>query len=272
MVQVRAEVGGIQISGSSTYDEYVRAEWALFAADPARSLPAREVVDSSAAVRVLDIGCGAGQELRPFLRDSRSLGVGVDLSPEAGRAGRQLFAAEQPGSRVGFTRAGAEHLPFGPESFDVVICRLALPYTDNARALEEMSRVLKPGGVLFLKFHHARYYLLKLREALWAGRFKSAIHASRVLLSGCLYHVTGSQRRGRLAGLETFQTVWLLERELRRFGLQMERALKDSVPAAPSLLVRRERTNSAEGTAPSRRLSSRAEAATVHSHNHSESS
>lgn len=242
MGHVHAEGPRIQISGSSTYDDYVRAEWAMFEADPGRSLPAREVVRDAMGVRVLDIGCGAGQELRPFLSDSRSLGVGVDVSPEAGRAGRQLFAAEQPESRVGFARASAEHLPFEAGSFDVVICRLALPYTDNARALQEMARVLRPGGVLFLKFHHARYYLLKLREALFAGRVKSAIHACRVLLAGGVYHATGSQPRGRLAGRETFQSRWLLERELRNYGLQIERTLNDSVPAAPSLLVRRDTT------------------------------
>lgn len=226
-------------SEDETYDRYVRREWALFARDPARAAAAREVASDLTIRRVLDIGCGAGQELRPFVRGTQTLGVGVDVSAEVGAAGRELFAREEPGSRVAFARAGAEHLPFAPFSFDVVICRLALPYTDNARALAEMARVLTSGGALILKIHHARYYTIELREALTAGRIKSAIHACRVLVAGCLYHLTGSQPRGWLTGGETFQTLWLLRRELRRHGLSVERLLPDSVPAAPTLLIRR---------------------------------
>jgi SAM-dependent methyltransferase len=224
---------------SDSYDRYVRAEWGLFARDPERTAAARDAVTGLSIARVLDVGCGAGQELRPFLRDSHTFGVGIDVSPDVGNAGRELFASEQPQSHVAFVRAAAERLPFGTSSVDLVICRLALPYTDNARALGELARVLRPGGALLLKFHHARYYTLKFREALEERRLKSAIHACRVLFAGCLYHLTGSQPRGRLTGGETFQTMWLLRRELRRHGLQVSRVLADSDPAAPSLLIMR---------------------------------
>lgn len=221
------------------YEQYVRAEWALLARDPARGAAARDAVAGLRIRRVLDIGCGAGQELRPFLDDAGAFGIGIDVAPSAGRAARALFAAEDPGRRVAFARAGAEHLPFADASFDVVICRLALPYTDNARALREMARVLGPGGALFLKFHHARYYVAKFREGLATRDLKSSVHACRVLLAGALYHVTGAQPRGNLTGGETFQTMWLLERELRRSGLRVRRVLADTVPAAPSLLIDR---------------------------------
>ena len=219
------------------YNGYVREEWALFAADPRRGAATLDALAGRSTARVLDIGCGAGQELRPFVRDGNSFGVGVDVSPEVGIAGRALFARDQPGSHVAFTRAAAERLPFAASSFDVVICRLALPYTDNARALAEMARVLMPAGALLLKFHHARYYTLKLRQALATRDVKSGIHACRVLVAGALYHTVGVQPRGRLAGGETFQTLWMLRRELRPHGLEIARVLEDSVPAAPSVMI-----------------------------------
>jgi ubiquinone/menaquinone biosynthesis C-methylase UbiE len=196
-------------------------------------------VSGRTADRVLDIGCGAGQELRPFTRGTRTLGVGIDVSAHVGAAGRELFAADEPGSRVAFVRAAAEQLPFGAAIFDVVVCRLALPYTDNSRALGEMARVLAPGGRLTLKIQHARYYTHELSQALAARDVKSAVHACRVLVAGCWYHLTGRQPRGRLTGHETFQTLWLLRRELRRHGLEVLRTLPDTVPAAPSLLIAR---------------------------------
>lgn len=223
--------------GSDSYDRYIRAEWALAAADTARRLGTREAVAGVSVSRVLDVGCGAGQELRPFLSDGRTFGVGVDPAASAGITGRELFAAHDPAARVFFGRATAEHLPFPAGSFDVVICRLALPYTENQRAIAEMARVLRPGGALLLKFQHPRYYFAKLRDGVAGRDVKSAIHACRVLCAGCLYHLTGSQPRGWLTGTETFQTLWLLRRELRRQGLEIRRVLPDSVPAAPSLLV-----------------------------------
>jgi ubiquinone/menaquinone biosynthesis C-methylase UbiE len=219
------------------YDSYVRAEWAMLSGDPRRFAVAREAVSGLSIARVLDIGCGAGQQLRPFVRGGRSLGIGIDVSPETGVAGRQLFARDEPGARVAFARGAAERLPFDNSAFDLVVCRLVLPYTDNKRALAEMARVLRPRGVLLLKYHHARFYTAELGEALSKGRIKSAIHACRVLLAGGVYHLTYQQPRGRLTGGETFQTMWLLRRELRLHGLEVRRVLADSAPAAPSLLI-----------------------------------
>jgi ubiquinone/menaquinone biosynthesis C-methylase UbiE len=223
-----------------SYDSYVRAEWAMRSSDPSRDAAAHEALAGLPIRRVLDVGCGAGQELRPFVRDGISFGIGVDVSPDVGAAGRQLFARDEPASRVAFVRAAAEQLPFGASTFDLITCRLALPYTDNARALAEIARVLRPGGALVLKFHHAVFYALELRRALVRGNFKPAVHACRVLAAGCLYHLTGSQPHGRFVGNETFQTLWLLRRELGRNRLRVRRLLDDSVPAAPTLLALRE--------------------------------
>ena len=174
--------------------------------------------------RVLDVGCGAGQELRPFLHNSSVFGVGIDRSPEVGAAGRRLFREHQPGSRVAFVRATAEHLPFATSSVDVIVCRLVLPYTDNARALTEIARVLRPGGALLLKFQHARFYVRELATGLAERQFKSVVHACRVLVAGAIYHLTGSQPRRWITG-ESFQTMWLLRRELARNGLEIQRML-----------------------------------------------
>jgi SAM-dependent methyltransferase len=233
------------------YDGYVRAEWAMLSRDPARFAAARQSVEGLSIGRVLDIGCGAGQQLRPFVADGRAVGIGIDASPEAGIAGRQLFARDAPQARVAFVRGAAEQLPFASATFDLVVCRLVLPYTDNKRALAEIARVLRPDGTLLLKYHHARFYTMELGQALSRGRIKPAIHACRVLLAGGIYHLTDSQPRGRVVGAETFQTMWLLRRELRRHGLVVRRVLADSVPAAPSLLITHANSSSAAGSSPS---------------------
>ena len=224
---------------SSEYDRYVRTEWEMFVGDPQRRLESIEAVAGVQVVRVLDIGCGAGQELLPFA--TSAFCVGVDLSTEVGVAGRELFRGVGLNSKVSFTRAVAEALPFHSSSFDLVICRLALPYTDNARALSEMGRVLSPKGVLLLKIHHARFYCQEFWSGISTRDLRSMVHAGRVLAAGLVYHLTGRQIRTRLLSAETFQTEWLLRRELERQGLEIEHRMPSSNPATPFFLIRTRR-------------------------------
>jgi SAM-dependent methyltransferase len=140
---------------------------------------------------------------------------------------------------VHFATSGAEHLPFTDGSFDVILCRVALPYTDNRQALREMARVLRPGGVLLLKTHHPKYYLHKAVEGIRRRSPLFSIHALRVLLTGAIYHASGKQPQGGLLLRETFQTEWLLGRELPPIGLALGEELPDSNPLTRSYRVTR---------------------------------
>jgi SAM-dependent methyltransferase len=226
-----------QTHTGSEYDEYVRAEWQLFHHNPSRAAASLEALGTTQVSRVLDVGCGAGQELLPFVRAGRVTAIGVDYAEEAGVAGRELFASIGLADRVKFLRGSAEALPCGSGIFDVVVCRLALPYTDNARALSEFARVLRPGGLLLLKIHHARFYLEKLGVGLSAANFRSMAHAVRVLIAGSIYGLTGSQRRNRILGRESFTTERLLRRELASLGLTIRRSLPDHNARTPSFLI-----------------------------------
>ena len=224
----------------SKYDNYVRSEWEMFVNDPRRARASLSAVEQVQVSRVLDVGCGAGQELLPFVTERRALGIGIDIAPEMGRVGRQMFASINGATRVKFLRARAEALPFPSASFDVVVCRLALPYMNNPRALGEMARVLRPGGVLLLKIHHALFYLGKYRKSVQTRTMKPAWYATRVLAAGILYHLSGTQVNHHLLKGETFQTKWMLRRELARAGLKIIGEMPDSNPRAPAFVIVKE--------------------------------
>jgi demethylmenaquinone methyltransferase / 2-methoxy-6-polyprenyl-1,4-benzoquinol methylase len=74
----------------------------------------------------------------------------LDISPEMLAVGRRRAAAGGLG-RIGFIEGDATALPFGDEHFDVVLAAFGLhelPHDVRARALQEVVRVLRPGGRL----------------------------------------------------------------------------------------------------------------------------
>jgi len=220
----------------SQFDEYARGAWQRYVNDPNRAQASLEALEGIQISRVLDVGCGAGHELLPFV-DGGAFAVGLDLAPEVGRTGRELFAARGYKTNIVFIRGSAEILPFSSGFFDLVICRLVLPYTDNARALKEFARVLRPGGALLLKMHHANFYLREFARAVLRGQFLHSIYTARVIAAGMLYHLTGKQPRSKYPSRETFQTGWLLKREVERAGLTIRSRLRDSNHLTPSFLI-----------------------------------
>ncbi len=100
--------------------------------------------------RVVDMGCGAGID---SLIAAKKVGpgggvIGVDMTPAMLEKARQ--AADDMGhTKVEFREGYAEALPVDDGWADVVISNGVLNLMpDKAAALEEMSRVLKPGGRL----------------------------------------------------------------------------------------------------------------------------
>jgi ubiquinone/menaquinone biosynthesis C-methylase UbiE len=219
---------------SSSYRDYVLREWEHFHNDPAASRATAEALGGAPARSVLDVGCGAGQELLLFAKRD-SFTVGIDVSPEVG-----TFALGPEYDRLTFVRASGERIPFTSASFDIVICRIALPYMNNAQALAEIARVLVPGGLLVLQVHAMWYYVEKLGKGFLDRDAQGMRYAWRVLANGIRYNLTGTQRRYPVRG-ETFQTKWMLKRELRRVGLEVVRELPRLKHAAPGFLIRKAR-------------------------------
>ena len=153
----------------------------------------------AAGRRILDAGCGTGwnlQELSVF-GDT----YGVDLSPLA------VITTRRRGGRV--TQGNLLGLPYASSSFDVVTSFDVLYHAwvvDDAQAVRELARVLKPGGLMLVKVPALRI--------LW-GAHDEAVHS-----------------RHRYTRNE-------LERLLEGAGLQLVRSTYANSLLFPVLLTRR---------------------------------
>ena len=100
---------------------------------------------------ILDVGCGIGhwgQLLAPFLSSKMHM-IGID--PEELWIEKATERAQQKGlaSRTTYQIGTAEVIPFPDHSFDMVTCQTVLVHVKDATvALNEMLRVLKPGGLI----------------------------------------------------------------------------------------------------------------------------
>jgi ubiquinone/menaquinone biosynthesis C-methylase UbiE len=104
--------------------------------------------------RVLEIGGGTGLNLAHYGPGVETLVIAEPEEPMARRLERKLAAVEAgAATRAEVARAKAEELPFDDASFDCVVSTLVLcTVDDQAKALSEIHRVLRPGGrLLFLE-------------------------------------------------------------------------------------------------------------------------
>jgi ubiquinone/menaquinone biosynthesis C-methylase UbiE len=112
----------------------------------------RQWACSQAAGEVLEVAVGTGLNL-PHYPDQVTL-TGLDLSEQMLDLARSR--AQHLGREVTLRQGTAHALPFADASFDTVVCTFGLcAIPDHETAVDEMVRVLRPGGRLILVDHIA---------------------------------------------------------------------------------------------------------------------
>jgi len=158
--------------------------------------------------RVLDIGCGTGQLATRLHRELRQVEiVGCDFS--AGMLGRAATRSR----RVRWVRGDAGRLPFDDESFDAVVSTEAFHwFPDQAAALREIYRVLKPGGRLLLALVNTPSTTVS-RAVQTASRlvgepfYWPSVDQMRRRVEAAGFRVAGQRRVFRVAGMVLFPPI-----------------------------------------------------------------
>lgn len=119
--------------------------------NPARFQYFREIITvhnrEPSSLSVLDIGCGGGILSEDFAKINNKV-TGIDPSFSSLRTAKNHAQLEQ--LQINYLSGSAENLPCYQDSFDIVLCCDVLEHvTDLNNAIQETSRVLKPGGIFF---------------------------------------------------------------------------------------------------------------------------
>ena len=112
-----------------------------------------EIVNVQPGSRVLDVAAGTGEQTLVAARRVGPSGYVLATDISASMLDVAAEAARKEGLTILETRVmDAENLALDADSFDAVICRIALMlFLNPAKALTEMRRVVKPGGIVAVR-------------------------------------------------------------------------------------------------------------------------
>lgn len=132
----------LNCGGSPTFNRYM---------DFVHLRALRPFLKQSRGKRVLDLGCGVGRWTLRFAEQGARV-TGVDWSHSMLRAGRQAAQAKNLHAR--FEHMALTDLQFPDNHYDLVTCVIVLLHlksdTDFHTAIQEMIRVVKPGGAIVI--------------------------------------------------------------------------------------------------------------------------
>jgi ubiquinone/menaquinone biosynthesis C-methylase UbiE len=168
---------------------------------------------SGATLDVLDVGCGTGF-LALLLARQGHVVTGIDIASEM--LDRAQAKPQSLGLAVDFQLLDADRLPFSDHSFDLVVERHVIwTMPEPTRALEEWSRVLRPGAHLVLvegdwqSNGHSDYASIRDALPLYGGRPSSELQ--QVVEKAGLVNVTSEPL--------TDAVLWGSEPERERYAL-----------------------------------------------------
>lgn len=97
--------------------------------------------------RVLEIGCGTGSLLQVLL-ERKYRAFGLDASPAMLKQARKKL--DRAGFKGRLVQGQVQHLPFPDNSFETVVSTFPTSYIMSLESLNEIQRVLYPGGRLVI--------------------------------------------------------------------------------------------------------------------------
>ena len=162
----------------------------------------------STDMTILDAGCGYGRNSELFVKRYFEI-YGIDKNKEAIQKTQEHIASWNPEYDTDcFFTADLEQIPFSDHSFDFIISSAVLHFSENraqfTRFFDEMIRVLKPGGIVFIRMC-TKHTLVHLAQHIHDDVYLIPDGTTRYLLD--VEYLKTLMQKHRLSFLDPFKTV-----------------------------------------------------------------
>jgi SAM-dependent methyltransferase len=183
-----------------------------------------DAMDLRSGQAVLDLACGVGTTA-VLLAQERAVNVtGVDLGPVQVDQARARAGQHGLDRVIRFAIADVEHLPVDDESFDAVVSECAFcTFPDKPTAVDEIARVLRPGGKVGITDIWVEPDRLAPELAGVAGRIACLADAQPITMTRDLFAASGFRvttlERHDQAVADTIERVGAVLTALKIVGL-----------------------------------------------------
>jgi len=207
-------------------------------------------------LHILDLGTGPGIVALELAARGSTV-IGVDIAEGQIAASKKAAMAKRLDSRASFLVATAENTKQKENSFDLVIASQCWPWFDQALAMKEIKRVLKPGGIVVVAqfcylprrsqvAHDSEQLVLKINPT-WGMAGFDGLYQSQVdqlviqggfeLIEQFSYdHLqcfTHEAWKGRMRTCNGVGSSSLSEEMIKQFDQNLEKLLKEKYPNEP---------------------------------------
>ncbi len=158
---------------------------------------------------VLEVGCGQGLFLARLNKHYGIKGTGIDVS----RASIEYANKHYKKVDLSFKLSSGGEIPFKSNSFDFVVTFDVLEHIENQKeAVEEMIRVLKPGGKLLIYTLNKddKYTLDWLREKMGADIYSRALHKRELFVDTKWLKKIVENKKAKMVYFELFDAFFTL--------------------------------------------------------------
>jgi len=162
----------------------------------------------TSGMKILDAGCGVGRNSEYFIKNNFDI-FGIDLQEEAiQNAKEQIILWNADFDLERFFVANLIEIPFPDNDFDFIISSAVLHFSKDrvhfTKLFEELVRVLKPGGILFIRMT-TKHTLAHLSEHLFDDVYNIPDGSTRYLLD--MIYLRDLMIKIKLSFVDPFKTV-----------------------------------------------------------------
>lgn len=169
---------------------------------------------------IVDIGCGVGQSFLVLGCTDRKC-IGVDVHGASIEYGKEKF-----GDKITFYHTDASKIPEPDGTVDLIYACVSIPYTNIPDVIDEMKRLLRNNGRIWMTLHSKSYANEQLKIAIRRRSIIDFVHKIYLMFNGYLFKSFGVLIPWINGEYESWQDADAMIKMLNKNGFEAAKSYK----------------------------------------------